>query len=144
MKTTPSTQADALRAKCRRAFSAPKLVIIDEASRVPDQLYFSIRPMLSVSRGRLLALSTPMGRRGWFYEACRSAERWHRVHITADQCPRITSEFLTEELASLGEAWYRQEYFCEFRDLIGSCFRQEDIDAALTSTVAPLFASEPR
>jgi hypothetical protein len=125
-----------------RGFSAPKLVIIDEASRVPDSLFFSIRPMLSVSRGKLLALSTPAGRRGWFWEAHRSEERWHRVRVTADQISRITPEFLADERASLGEAWYKQEYFCEFRDLIGSCFRQEDIDAALTATVAPLFGSE--
>jgi hypothetical protein len=122
-----------------RGFSAPKLVIIDEASRVPDTLYFSIRPMLSVSRGRLLALSTPIGRRGWFYESYQSEERWNRVHVTADQIPRISKEFLGEELEALGEAWFRQEYYCEFRDLIGACFRQEDIDACLSDDVEPLF-----
>ncbi len=122
-----------------RGFSAPKLVIIDEASRVSDSLYYSIRPMLSVSRGRLLALSTPMGRRGWFYESYFSDERWNRVHVTADQIARITKEFLAEELAALGEAWYRQEYFCEFRDLIGSCFRTEDIEAALSDELEPFF-----
>jgi hypothetical protein len=122
-----------------RGFSAPKLVIIDEASRVPDALYFSVRPMLSISKGRLLTLSTPMGWRGWWYEAYQSKERWHRVHVTADQIPRITKEFLAEELEALGEAWFRQEYYCEFRDLIGACFRQEDIDACLSDDVQPLF-----
>jgi hypothetical protein len=122
-----------------RGFSAPKLVIIDEASRVPDPLYFSVRPMLSISKGRLLTLSTPCGQRGWWYEAYTSQERWNRVHVTADQIPRITPEFLAEELEALGEAWFRQEYYCEFRDLIGACFRQEDIDACLSDEVEPLF-----
>jgi len=36
----------------------PQLLVIDEASRVPDDLYRSVRPMLAVSQGRLLALST--------------------------------------------------------------------------------------
>ena len=49
-----------------RCFS-PSLLIIDEASRVPDDLYRSVRPMLAVSKGRLIALSTYFGQRGWFF-----------------------------------------------------------------------------
>src|SRR5947209_12045670 len=36
---------------------SPTLLIIDEAARVPNDLYRAIRPMLAVSRGRLVALS---------------------------------------------------------------------------------------
>jgi hypothetical protein len=122
-----------------RGFSSPKLVVIDEASRVPDPLYFSIRPMLAVSRGRLLVLSTPMGRRGWFYQAYQSAERWRRVRVTADQISRITPEFLAEELAEIGERYFRQEYYCSFEDMVGAVFRQEDIDAAFDTDAQPLF-----
>ncbi len=35
-----------------RGFS-PNLLVIDEASRVPDDLYRAVRPMLAVSQGRL-------------------------------------------------------------------------------------------
>lgn len=49
-------------------YSAPDLVIIDEAARVGDNLYHAIRPMMAMSTGRLIAASTPWGRRGWFYE----------------------------------------------------------------------------
>jgi hypothetical protein len=122
-----------------RGFSSPKLVVVDEAARVPDTLYRSVRPMLAVSRGRLLALSTPMGKRGWFYEAYTGKERWERIRVTADMVPRITPEYLAEEREALGEDWYMQEYFCSFRDLIGACFRQEDIDACLSDDVQPLF-----
>jgi hypothetical protein len=51
-----------------RSFSGVNLLVIDEAARVPDDLYRSVRPMLAVSRGRLVCLSTPFGRRGFFYE----------------------------------------------------------------------------
>src|SRR5262249_35020472 len=47
-----------------RSFSGVSLLVIDEAARVPDNLYGSVRPMLAVSQGRLVALSTPFGRRG--------------------------------------------------------------------------------
>jgi hypothetical protein len=35
-----------------RGFSAATLIVEDEAARVPDDLYFSVRPMLAVSGGR--------------------------------------------------------------------------------------------
>ena len=51
-----------------RGFSGPRLLLIDEAARVPDDLYRSVRPMLAVSHGRILCLSTPFGRRGFYYD----------------------------------------------------------------------------
>jgi hypothetical protein len=44
--------------------SSPTLLVIDEASRVADDLYRAVRPMLVVSKGRLVALSTPFGQQG--------------------------------------------------------------------------------
>ncbi|MCG8456864.1 MAG: hypothetical protein MI919_11335, partial [Holophagales bacterium] len=64
--------------------------------------------MLAVSSGRLLALSTPFGTRGWWYEAWRSDEPWERYEIPAAECPRISPEFLEEERRTMGEWWFRQ------------------------------------
>lgn len=111
-----------------RGYPKVALLVIDEASWVPDELYFAVRPMLAVSSGRLAALSTPHGTRGWWYEAWRSKEPWDRYEVPADKCPRISAEFLAEEKRVLGEYWYRQEYFCEFIDLETQVFRREDID----------------
>ena len=122
-----------------RGFSGVNLLVIDEAARVDDSLYRAVRPMLAVSRGRLVALSTPCGQRGWFYEAWQSSEQWERVCVTADECPRITSEFLAAERRSLGERWFRQEYLCSFEDTIDAVFSAEDIRAAMSDEVKPLF-----
>jgi len=52
-----------------RGYSGVRLLLVDEASRVEDDLYRAIRPMLAVSGGRLVAPSTPWGKRGfWFRE----------------------------------------------------------------------------
>ena len=51
-----------------RGFSEVSLLVIDEAARVDDGLYYAVRPMLAVSGGRLVALSTPYGKRGWFHD----------------------------------------------------------------------------
>src|SRR5262249_59610271 len=49
-----------------RGFSDVALLIIDEAARVPDALYYSVRPMLAVSQGRLVALPTPFANPRFF------------------------------------------------------------------------------
>jgi hypothetical protein len=121
-----------------RGYSGVRLLVCDEAARIPDALYYSVRPMLAVSRGLLVALSTPFGKRGWFYEEWRGSSAWERVTVTAAECPRITADFLAEERTALGDHWYSQEYELEFRDVIDSLFRQEDIDAALACDVPPL------
>ena len=123
-----------------RGFSGVRLLVIDEASRVPDDLYRTVRPMLAVSRGRLICLSTPFGKRGWFFEEWEGRNSWKRVRITAHQCPRISPDFLTEERRSMPDRWFRQEYECVFEDAIDSVFAQADIDAAIDYDARPLFA----
>jgi hypothetical protein len=102
-----------------RSFGGVSLLVLDEAARIPDVLYRSVRPMLAVSRGRLVALSTPFGQRGWFFEEWQGGGPWKKVRITWRDCPRITPDFITEECRALGEAWVRQEYECEFTALEG-------------------------
>lgn len=107
-----------------RGYSGVSLLIIDEAARVPDELYYALTPMLAISQGDLYALSTPFGARGWFWQAWAQdrEDAWHRVTVTADECPRLTPEFLAEERRRMGELWYRQEYDCQFVDATHSVF----------------------
>jgi len=127
--TLPGTE------KTIRGFSGASLLLVDEAARVANDLYASIRPMLAVSGGRLLAMSSPFGTRGWFYDAWVSSERWERYEVPATQVPRISPEFLEEERRTLGEWWYEQEYMCRFLDAETQAFRREDIDRAFEEEV---------
>jgi Terminase large subunit, T4likevirus-type, N-terminal len=122
-----------------RGFSEVRLLVIDEAARVMDSLYYSVRPMLAVSQGRLVALSTPFGQRGWFHVEWTGPGAWARVRVTADQVPRITKEFLAEERRALGDRWFRQEYECSFESTVDAVFDYADIQAALSADVKPLF-----
>jgi hypothetical protein len=125
--------------KTVRGFSGVDLLIVDEAARVADELYYSVRPMLAVSGGRLLMLSTPFGKRGVFYEEWTEGSSWERYTVTAEECPRIPAEFLAEEREALGEWWYAQEYECRFMEAVDSVFTSELIQAALSDEVEPLF-----
>jgi len=121
-----------------RGFSSVSLIIIDEAARVGDDLYYSVRPMLAVSRGRLLALSTPFGKRGWFFNEWSEGTGWQKHAITALQCPRISREFLEEERRSMPAAWFDAEYMCEFTEAIDSVFSYEHVMAAVAEDIEPL------
>jgi len=127
--------------KTIRAFSGVDLLVIDEAARVADELYFAVRPMLAVSGGRLLMLSTPFGKRGVFYSEWmgEAGRGWERYTVTAEECPRIPTSFLAEEREALGHWWFAQEYECRFMDTVDQVFQTEVIDKAITDEVAPLF-----
>jgi hypothetical protein len=66
--------------KTIRGFSGVDLLLVDEASRVADELYYAVRPMLAVSGGRLMMLSTPYGKRGVFYEEWTGSATRSRPH----------------------------------------------------------------
>jgi hypothetical protein len=118
-----------------RGFSKVDLLIIDEAALVPDSLYQVLRPMLAVSNGQLLALSTPCGRRGWWFEAWHSdKEDWLRMCVPASEISRISPAFLETERKVMGATWYRQEYECSFEMPAGAVYPQWS--AALTSGLA--------
>jgi len=122
-----------------RGFSGASLIVEDEASRVTDDLYFALRPMLAVSNGRHILMSTPWGRRGHFFEAWETGgPDWERVQITAPECPRISADFLAEECRSMPDLWYRSEYLCEFTEVAGQMFRESDLFSAISADVMPL------
>jgi hypothetical protein len=129
----PATEAT------NRGFSAVSLLLVDEAARVSDHLYMALRPMLAVSAGSLWLMSTPFGKRGFFYETwAHGGPDWERISAPATDCPRIRREFLEEERATMGERRFRQEYLCEFGDSVTAIFQRDLLDSAITHEVQPL------
>jgi hypothetical protein len=103
-----------------RAYSGVTLLVIDEAARVSDELYKAVRPMLAVSNGRLVLMSTPFGKRGFFFEEWENGRKsWLRISTPATKIPRISQEFLDGERQALGQSWFEQEYLCSFEALEG-------------------------
>jgi hypothetical protein len=122
-----------------RGFSAVSLLLLDEASRITDDVYMAVRPMLATSDGALWLMSTPYGKRGFFHREWSSGgPEWERIVAPATECPRIRASFLAEERRTMGERWFRQEYLCEFEDTVSSVFGRDLVEQALTDEVAPL------
>lgn len=123
-----------------RGLSAVALVVIDEASRVPDELLAVLRPMVATSKGTIVALTTPKGKRGFFYDAWHSGDpTWHRVRVSADQCPRISKEFLAEELRELGPTQFAEEYNLAFVDDLTAAFSTALIDGIVDHNLKALW-----
>ena len=114
-----------------RSFSAVSLLVIDEASYVPDQLYHALRPMLATTNGGLWILSTPRGRQGFFWDAWSSkGDAWTKFSVPAPECPRIGMEFLDEERRLHGPAVFNREYLCDFGSTGQSYFDIDALDVA--------------
>jgi hypothetical protein len=119
-----------------RGFSAPRLIIKDEAAYISDAMQAAIEPMLAVSEGRLIEMSSPNGRRGHFYENWQHGEGVERIKIVGRQCPRIGAEFLDQQRRKLGPLLFAQEYEGEFIDAQSSAFSSELIERALVDDFA--------
>jgi hypothetical protein len=136
--TLPGTE------KTIRAFSGVSLLLLDEASRIDDGLYYAVRPMLAVSGGSLIMLSTPYGKRGVFYEEWTSGRGWERYEVPATKLPEwwfqpSTTEYLEGERFTLPAWVYRQEYECSFEDTEEQYYATALIERAISPDVKPRF-----
>jgi hypothetical protein len=103
-----------------RSFQGVNLLILDEAARIPDDLYASVSPMTGVSGGRTICLSTPFGQRGWFWKEWHDAKApWQRFDVPWNRCPRLGQAFLDEERRKFGPSWVAQEYEGSFTSMEG-------------------------
>jgi hypothetical protein len=121
-----------------RSYSAT-LLVIDEAARVPDDVFTGSSPTRAASKGRFVALSTAFSTSGWFYREWAGDEVYQRVSVTARDCPRIPAEFLAAERRKLGDRWFGMEYLNVFGDDVAAVFSADDIRAAVDPGVSPLF-----
>lgn len=123
-----------------RGFSAPRLILLDEAARIDDDLMSSLTPMQAVvPDARLIALSSPAGRRGFFWQAWSSnGDAWHRVEVKATDIPRISPSFLELERRTMPASTYRQEYLCSFEESDMAVFSANAVSAAIDPEAEPL------
>jgi hypothetical protein len=108
-----------------RGYSAVDLLIMDEAAMIHDRVFVAVGPMLAVKKGNMIALSTPKGQRGWWWNEWHDCElaarqgkaaRWKTIKVPWTMCPRITPEFIESERrkVSVGPLGVEQEYECVF------------------------------
>ncbi|HEU0121828.1 MAG TPA: terminase family protein [Bryobacteraceae bacterium] len=126
-----------------RGFSAPRLIIVDEAAFASTELITALQPMLAVSNGTMILLSTPNGQSGYFYEKWHESNGpWRRILCKADDCTRIRPETLEQMRQTLTASEYDQEFNCAFLAPAGQFISRELFHRALSPDVKPLFEDE--
>ena len=123
--------------KTIRVYAGVDLLLVDEAARVPDELFYSVMPMLAVSGGRMVCASTPWFSRGFMFREFKDGgDAWKRVVVTADQCKRISRKFLERERRTKPAAWFAQEYYCQWGSTAAALFPADMCDSLLSRDVA--------
>lgn len=106
-----------------RGYTIKKLMI-DEGSRMSEEFFIAVSPMLSVVQGSMDIASTPCGKKGFFYE-CSKDEKFKKFYVSAEDCPRHKKEFLEYQKEKLTKLAYAQEYLAVFTDELKRLFSEE-------------------
>ncbi len=156
-----------------RGYSAPMTIVMDEASRMLDPTYKALRPMMTGNTdGELILLSTPFGKRGFFYKEWTKNPIWKKIlvkprwdlvndetweelmpedvfrkfwatkGVSAYYSPRHSVEWLYEELISLGPIDCRREYNCEFIEDEENMFAMSLIESAYNTDIKTYYTEE--
>jgi hypothetical protein len=64
-----------------RGYSKPQTIIVDEAAQVEDRTIFALRPMMIGGDCELIVLSTPRGKRGYFYRQWSKGHGWKKILV---------------------------------------------------------------
>lgn len=109
-----------------RGYTIKKLMS-DEGSRMSEEYFIAVSPMLSVIGGSKDIASTPAGKKHkdgtekYFYK-CSLDKEFKKYYVSAEDCPRHTKEFLEKEKESLSKLAYAQEYLAIFTDELQRLF----------------------
>lgn len=126
-----------------RGFANIRLLVVDEAARVDDDVFASAVPMVGSSDGQLIALSTPWGQRGWFYEVAEHDETnaWEHYRVSVHESAQWSAERIAATRQTVSRFAWTSDYEAVFGDAEGQLFAQSDIERAfaLGAGIPPLF-----
>ena len=111
-------------------------LIADEAARIPDEVWVAILPMMATSKkqrgtGWQILLSTPLGKRGYFYDCCQDKDFLH-IHFSSEKCKRINKKYLRTQKKNLTKVQYAQEFLGDFIEDYCQFFASDLVDNATT------------
>jgi len=119
-----------------RGFTIKKLMI-DEGSRMSEEFFIAVSPMLSVVDGSIDIASTPFGKRHKdgsekFFYKCSKDEKFKKFYVSAEDCPRHSKEFLKKQKEKMSKLAYAQEYLAIFTDELKRLYDDDLINEICT------------
>lgn len=123
-----------------RGYTA-KFIIVDEASRVDEELYHAITPMLSTKdqfgrAGRLYLISTPFGVHNYFYRAYTEPKYGFKTfYVDSYANPTTDRNIIDLDKESMPTNMWEQEYLAKFIDETTSFFPISLIDSCVNDNI---------
>ena len=121
------------------------LLILDEAARLKEEIWTSyLRPTLGDRNGKMVAISTPVGKESWFYRLYLRGQDdaypdWASFTFPSSSNPHLSKKDLQEAKDTLPSQVYDREYMAKFLDSAYSVFRgvKNCIDLSLPRAPIP-------
>lgn len=108
-------------------------VVLDEPAQMPPRMWTEVlRPALSDRKGGMLAIGTPSGRHGLFYDlynqALNSKDWWNGVY-RASETGVVDADELLSARRAMSKAEYEQEYECSWDAAVKGSYWAEVMQA---------------
>lgn len=136
-KTSRAEQPDALQG----VHAEHVLLICDEASGIPEQVYESAGGSMSAHHASMVLAGNPIRSTGYFYDTFHKlSDRWKTFHISCKNTGRVSSEYVEECRVRYGEEsnTYRVRVLGEFpRGDDDTVIPQELVADAISRDVEP-------
>jgi len=125
-----------------RGFS-PTKAKFDEGAFIPDQSFTAFIPFLVRHKAHIELLSTPFGKRGFFYNAFIHWKGWSRHKVKSEDCPDMSKEDIEAERLKMTENEFRQEFEGEFIEEVDVWLPRELILQCVKEGLAVKFTKRP-
>lgn len=118
------------------------LLVIDEAAHIDnmDELWLAMKPTIATG-GKCIALSTPAGAFGWFYETFKGAEQglndWNVLKFDWKAHPDRDDEWYKQTRKDLPASGWRQEFEVSFEASGRTFIEPENIAQLEESIIKP-------
>ena len=136
-KTSRAEQPDALQG----VHADHVLLICDEASGVPEQVYEAAAGSMSAHHATMVLAGNPIRSTGYFYDTFNKlADRWKTFHISCEDTKRVSPEYIEECRLRYGEEsnTYRVRVLGEFpRGDDDTVIPQELVAEAISRDIEP-------
>jgi len=106
------------------------MLIFDEAAYINEAVFTAVIPSMLTTKGKIILLSTPFGKRGYFYN-CFNDDNFKTWHIRWNECPRADKEFIARERERMSKLQFLQEYEAEFVDELRQFFPSDLIRSCM-------------
>ena len=126
-----------------RGFSNVKLLVVDEAARVPSPTWVAVVPMLG-DDGQVVCPTTPAGRRGWFARAWHEEDGWTRIRVPVDASGRVSAAKVAAARARLTPGEFNAEFNLSFGSSEDALYPYALVEAAMDRRVRTLDVNWPR